>query len=137
MIAYSSGLGFILPVSWVPGPEVPAFRGPTGLPGGALPATPAEGRVHPDGWSVHGGENGQGAVGLRESRGHELSLACWAGLRTSQVRTTAGRLWGLPAAWLLGACLPASVLGRLSLSWLIPESCLGSTSAARDQASQG
>lgn len=119
------------------GPRGPCFEGPHRLVGGgALPATPTEGRVHPDGWSVHGGENGQGAVGLRESRGHELSLACWAGLRTSQVRTTVGRLWGLLAAWLLGARLPASVLGRLSLSWLIPESCLGSTSVARDQASQ-
>lgn len=61
------------------GPRGPCSQGPHRLGGGALPATPAEGRVHPDGWGVHGGENGQGAVGLRESRGRELSLACWAG----------------------------------------------------------
>lgn len=56
-------------------------------------------------------------------------------LRTSKVRTAAGRLWGLPAAWLLGSCLPHSWGGSVSAG-LIPESCLGSTSVARDQASQ-
>lgn len=66
---------FIQP--WVRSPSL-VGAGPPRLWGGALPATPAEGRVHPDGWSVCG-ENGQGVVGLRESRDHELSLTCWAG----------------------------------------------------------
>ena len=54
--------------------------------------------------------------------------------RTSKVRTAAGRLWGLLAAWWLGSCLPHSWGG--CLCWLTPESCLGSTTVARGQASQ-